>query len=160
LNEPITTVAILPGDHPLVTTETIERLVRAHEQAGTVITMATVTVPNYDGKNKIFYGYGRVLRSEDGGVRAIRELKDASDDERRIRELNCGYYCFKPAWLWGHIENLDNKNKACEFYLTDMVGIATAAGERVGAVQLKTTIEGMGVNTREELAIAERAEAR
>lgn len=155
-NDPMDALVVIPGDHPLIQTETLLSLLRAHEMGAAPITLGTVLVPTYEGDNSIFSRYGRVIRGADGIIRRVVEYKDATEDERAIREVNVSYYCFDPAWLWRHIDALENKNASQEYYLTDMVTLAFQEGSRVEGVRLASPAEGMGVNTPEELEIAER----
>jgi bifunctional UDP-N-acetylglucosamine pyrophosphorylase / glucosamine-1-phosphate N-acetyltransferase len=155
-HESASCIAVLNGDHPLITGDTVRRLVESHTASGANITITTVRVPSFEGDNKVLFGYGRVLRDAGGGVIGVKELKDATPAERTITEVNCGYYCFRPEWLWKNIEALENKNEAKEYYLTDLVGVAAKQGERINACELRSYAEAMGVNTPEELQIAER----
>jgi len=152
----IRNIIVLYGDHPLVSEETVRALVARHEEGGGAVTIATVTVPSFEGDFQAFYHYGRIIRGEEGEVQGIVELKDATDAERAVREVNPGYYCFNARWLWDNIKELENNNKAKEYYLTDMIGIAVKKGERIATTTIQNPPEGMGVNTIEELHIAEK----
>ena len=129
----IQNIIVLNGDHPFISTEMLRRLVIERESTDAPIAMATIVVPDFEGDRAGLSGFGRVVRDAAGRVRAIVELKDADPETRRIREVNPNYYCFKPAWLWDHINKITNTNAAGEFYITDLVGIAAAEGGRVGA---------------------------
>jgi bifunctional UDP-N-acetylglucosamine pyrophosphorylase/glucosamine-1-phosphate N-acetyltransferase len=158
IGESPTYIVVMNGDHPLVSEATIRGLIKAHAKSGAPITIATVQTPSFDGDFRILYNYGRVLRDENGNVEEVRELKDANEKERAMTEVNCGYYCFEPAWLWKHIDELENENTAKEYYITDLVHIAARHGDRIGAYVVHDPAEGMGVNTPEELEIALRHE--
>jgi bifunctional N-acetylglucosamine-1-phosphate-uridyltransferase/glucosamine-1-phosphate-acetyltransferase GlmU-like protein len=112
-------------------------------------------VPNYDDRNSVFSGYGRVIRDRDGSVHKIIEFKDASDDERKILEVNPSYYCFDAKWLWQNISKLQNKNAAHEFYLTDIVQLARDQNKKVVASQISNIDECLGINTPEQLKMVE-----
>lgn len=151
-------VIVVPGDAPLLKTETLEQLLEQCKNAGTALSLAAAFVPNFEGMYLGFEKGGRILRNqEDGGVRGIVEWKDASEKERKIQEVNAGFYCFRADFLWENIDKLESANAANEFYLTDLIALAVNAGEKVCAVVLANPLEGLGVNTEEELFAAERA---
>jgi bifunctional UDP-N-acetylglucosamine pyrophosphorylase/glucosamine-1-phosphate N-acetyltransferase len=146
------TVLVLNGDVPLVRSETLRRLVRA---AGKGIAIATCDLSDPDG-------YGRVVRDDRGGkpggrVLRIVEEKDATPKERAIREWYAGFLAGNASRLAGWLARVANRNAQKEYYLTDVIGIAAAAGAPVSAVKALEPREMAGVNSREELAILERA---
>ncbi len=152
----ISEIVVLYGDHPLISEETVRSLIAAHaSKPGTVITMATIRVPDFAGPWVIFERFGRILRNPQGEVCGIREWKDATEKEREIHEVNPGYYCFNAQWLWENIDSLKNENASYEYYLTDLVSLAVRDGKSIEAMFVKDPHEGMGVNTQEELVIAE-----
>jgi bifunctional UDP-N-acetylglucosamine pyrophosphorylase/glucosamine-1-phosphate N-acetyltransferase len=150
-------VIVVPGDAPLLKTETLEKLLEECKKNNTTISLAVASVPNFDGIYAGFERGGRILRNETGGAQAIIEWKDASGGERNIREINAGFYCFRADFLWENIEKLESANATKELYLTDLIALAVNAGEKVSAVVLENPLEGLGVNTQEELAAAEKA---
>ncbi len=150
-------IIVVPGDAPLLKTETLRQLLEECFGTHSAISLAVASVPNFEGIYAGFERGGRILRNEAGGVRGIVEWKDASEDERALREINAGFYCFRADFLWGNIEKLKSENAAKELYLTDLIALAVNAGEKVAAVILKNPLEGLGVNTQEELAAAEKA---
>lgn len=139
------TVVVLSGDVPLIRAETLKKLIDAHTSARAACTILTVRLENPTG-------YGRVLRTEAGGFTKIVEQKDASDDERQIREINAGVYCFESAGLLKALAEIKPNNKQGEYYLTDVPAILTGKGEQVGIYQHNDAREVSGVNTRAELA--------
>jgi bifunctional UDP-N-acetylglucosamine pyrophosphorylase/glucosamine-1-phosphate N-acetyltransferase len=141
-------VLILSGDAPLITEEVLSRLAETREQSGSALAFLTVTLDDPTG-------YGRVVRDPGGKPARIVEEKDASAEQRRIREVNAGFYCADPAFLWEALGQVDNKNRQKELYLTDLVAMA-AAGPGVVAVEARPS-EAAGVNDRAELARARRA---
>jgi bifunctional UDP-N-acetylglucosamine pyrophosphorylase/glucosamine-1-phosphate N-acetyltransferase len=155
VNEPYRNIVVIPGDAPFVSAGLIRGLVAAREKNDAAVALATAVPPDFSGPHRVFWGFGRIIRSADGGVQRIVELKDATEEEQRIPEVNCGYYCFRPSWLWEYLEQLDDKNAAREFYLTDMVSIAVRGGERAIAVPMRRLDEGFAPNTPEELAHAD-----
>ena len=146
------TVLVLNGDVPLVRAETLRKLVRI---AGKGIAIATSDLSDPTG-------YGRVVRETKDGkapgrVLRIVEQKDATPKERLIREWYAGFLAGNASRLAGWLAKVANRNTQKEYYLTDVIGIAAAAGAPVSAVKATDPREVDGVNSREELAILERA---
>ena len=141
------TVLVLNGDAPLVRVETLRKLVRA---AGKGIAIATSDLSDPTG-------YGRVVRDAKGRVQRIVEQKDAKRAELAIREWYAGFLAGNASRLAGWLAKVANRNAQKEYYLTDLIGIAAAAGAPVSAVKATERMEVAGVNSREELAILERA---
>ncbi|MBI2120290.1 MAG: NTP transferase domain-containing protein [Parcubacteria group bacterium] len=148
-------ILVVPGDAPLIKTQTLERLLEECASTGAALSLAVAVVPDFTGVSAGFERGGRILRNDAGDVRGIIEWKDASGEEREIREINAGFYCFRADFLWNNIEKLESANAAKEIYLTDIVALAAAVGEKIRAVVLDDPLEGLGVNTQEELAAAE-----
>lgn len=155
-NEGFERIIVLPGDHPLLNEETVLRLVAAHKRSGAVLTLSTGLVVSFDGDFSVFYNFGRIVRGGDGQIARIVELKDATDTEKKITEVNLGYYCFQADWLWQNIDKLQNNNQAKEYYLTDLVGLAREQGKKIQAHLVDNIIEGFGVNTPEQLEVVEK----
>ncbi|WP_123661701.1 bifunctional UDP-N-acetylglucosamine diphosphorylase/glucosamine-1-phosphate N-acetyltransferase GlmU [Actinocorallia herbida] len=143
------TVVVTNGDHPLITGETLQGLIAAHERDGNAVTVMTTEVPDPTG-------YGRVLRGLDGAVTGIVEHKDATEGQRAIAEINVGMYAFDGALLDGALKRLTTDNAGGEEYLTDVLGILRGDGHRVGASVVADWIETQGVNDRVQLAAARR----
>ncbi len=141
------TVIALYGDTPLITGEALRRLLTHHATTQPAITLLTCHLDNP-------YGYGRIIRRDDGTVQAIVEEAAANDEQKAIREINPGFYCFREDWLWPHLEQIPLNPKG-EYYLTDLVEIAVAGGERVEAIVTEDASEVLGVNDRVQLAEAE-----
>jgi bifunctional UDP-N-acetylglucosamine pyrophosphorylase/glucosamine-1-phosphate N-acetyltransferase len=144
------TVLVLYGDHPMIQGTTIRQLVEAHEQSGSVVTMATFTVPDFNEWRAGFYDFGRVLRDANGAITGSVEKKDATPEQLAITELNPCYFCFSAPWLWEHLAKLKNANAQQEYYLTDVVAMAVAEGKVIGSVTIEPK-EALGVNTVEQL---------
>lgn len=130
---------VLYGDVPLLSKETIEMLRNEHEEKNNQVTVLTFITENPAG-------YGRIVRT-DGKIRIVED-KDASEEEKKINEVNSGIYIFSGKFLLENIENLKNNNAQGEYYLTDLVGMA----ERVSTVLLEDILEVSGVNDRVQLA--------
>jgi bifunctional UDP-N-acetylglucosamine pyrophosphorylase/glucosamine-1-phosphate N-acetyltransferase len=143
------TVLLLPGDAPLLRTETVHRLVEQHRSSGAVATLLTAVLPDPTG-------YGRVLRDAAGGVTAVVEHRDATDEQREVAEINTSVYAFEAGPLRDALSRLSPANSQGEEYLTDVVGLFVAAGLPVGALVADAT-ETAGVNDRAQLAAAHRA---
>jgi bifunctional UDP-N-acetylglucosamine pyrophosphorylase/glucosamine-1-phosphate N-acetyltransferase len=142
---------ILNGDTPLLREATVRELLRVHEAEGAAITILTAVLDDPSG-------YGRVVRARSAGgdISRIVEDRDATVEEQSIREINVGTYVVDGAFLFDALEKLDPSNAQGEYYLTDIIHIAVARGRRVAAVVLDNPQEGLGVNTRQQLAEAER----
>jgi len=132
---------ILPGDMPLVRSRTLNQLLAI--EADLSILSFTADDPT---------GYGRILRGVDGLVTAIREEKDASDEERGVREVNSGVLAARADELTNWLEQIDRSNAQGEYYLTDCIGIAAARKRRVQAWIADTADELLGANDRSQLA--------
>jgi bifunctional UDP-N-acetylglucosamine pyrophosphorylase / glucosamine-1-phosphate N-acetyltransferase len=137
-------VLLLYGDVPLVRSATLERLVTHHLESGAA---ATVLTAQFDDPT----GYGRIVRT-DGRISAIVEQKDATEEQRAIREINSGIYVFDLAPLFGAIRAIGSTNAQGEYYLTDLVGIYRERGLIFETVGLGDPTEIVGVNSRRELA--------
>ena len=138
-------VLILSGDVPLTRRETLQRLLDEHAQSGNALTLLTMRLSD-PGM------YGRIVRDGNGAVQRIVEAKDASDDEKRIDEVNAGIYVFDGAHLFDNLRNLSTNNAQGEYYLTDLLHALRERGHRVGAVIAADPIEALGVNSRADLA--------
>lgn len=140
-------VLILCGDTPLITSETIQNTIRYHKENGNSATVITADLDNPSG-------YGRIIRDKSGNVQKIVEHKDASLDERNIKEVNSGMYCFNISSLVGALKELDNNNSQGEYYLTDTLEILIKKGMKVGAVKVGDENEILGINDRVQLSQA------
>ena len=105
-------------------------------------------------------GYGRVIRSADGKVSKIVEQKDGTSQELAVNEVNAGIYCFELPELWELLHRIGNNNAQGEYYLTDIIGMLVADGKTVSAVAAEDYRETLGVNSRLQLAQAEKNFAR
>lgn len=143
------TTLVICGDTPLLTTDTLEKLMAHHEESGAKATVLTAHAENP-------FGYGRVIRSEEGAVSKIVEQKDASEEEQAVQEINTGTYCFDNRALFGALEKVDNNNSQGEYYLPDVMEILKDQSELISAYQLEDKSEALGVNDRVALAEASR----
>jgi bifunctional UDP-N-acetylglucosamine pyrophosphorylase/glucosamine-1-phosphate N-acetyltransferase len=138
---------IVSGDHPLLTSALLERLVAEHAKSGAAATVLSFEPPDPRA-------YGRIVRNGDGGLRAIVEAADADPEELAIDEVNSSIYVFRPDKLWRALDRLEPANAQGELYLTDAVRHLVEDGERVGVFRAPEAQEVEGVNTRAELAEA------
>ena len=140
---------LLYGDCPLLSASTIARLVKAQQQSGFAATLITTMLDQPDG-------YGRIVRAPDDSVAAIVEQKAATEEQKKIREINSGIYCIDSQLLWQFVGKLTPNPASGEIYLTDIVELLRAAGHRVAALVLDDPSEILGINQRIELAEADR----
>ncbi len=143
------TVLILPGDTPLLRPETVAMLVSAHNESGAAATLLTAVMDDASG-------YGRVIRDKHSMVASVIEHKDATPDQRAIREINTGIYAFRRDLLGPALRKLSPDNAQGEYYLTDVISLLRSAGYPIGGVVVDNATEVQGVNDRYQLAMAER----
>jgi bifunctional UDP-N-acetylglucosamine pyrophosphorylase / glucosamine-1-phosphate N-acetyltransferase len=138
-------VLVLSGDSPLLTPELLEGLIAKHRES-----RAAATVLTFEPVRPL--PYGRILRDDEGNVRAIVEEGDATEQERAIRELNSSTYVFDARELWGALDALKPDNVQGELYLTDTVRALAEAGKPVATYKSDDPEAPVGINTRVELA--------
>jgi bifunctional UDP-N-acetylglucosamine pyrophosphorylase/glucosamine-1-phosphate N-acetyltransferase len=142
-------VLICCGDTPLLTTLTLHMFLTNHLKSNNDLSVLSMLLEEPAS-------YGRIVRNSAGEVSGIVEAKDATGEEKAIREVNTGIYCARAALLQGVIPEISNTNAQGEYYLTDMVKLAVERGWKVQAMAGSDPTEFLGVNTNEELAAAER----
>jgi len=140
---------VLYGDTPLLSAATLLRLRDTQADSDSAATLITTELADPTG-------YGRVILDKNGNVTAIVEEKACTAAQKEIRLINSGIYCFRSELLWKHIGEIQPNNPAREFYLTDMAEILARHGHRVGALHVADPSELLGINTRIELADADR----
>jgi bifunctional UDP-N-acetylglucosamine pyrophosphorylase/glucosamine-1-phosphate N-acetyltransferase len=136
---------LLPGDAPLIRTETLAALVRSHQETGAAATILSAEI-EYPA------GYGRIVRNDDGSVAAIVEDSALKDEQRAIREINSSIYCFSLEKLWPCLGSLKPQNVHKELYLTDAIAVLRQKGDNVQAILAADPDEVLGCNTRADLA--------
>lgn len=137
---------VLPGDTPLVDSQTLQKLIAHHRRSGASATMLSAILPHDAGM------YGRVLRDAQGKVLGIVEAKDATPEQLAGREINTSIYCFHAPTLFAALEHIRPDNAQGEYYLTDVIGLLVAQGKVVEAVVADDWQVTLGVNNRVELA--------
>jgi bifunctional UDP-N-acetylglucosamine pyrophosphorylase/glucosamine-1-phosphate N-acetyltransferase len=147
--EPSDFVMVLYGDTPLLSAATLTRLRDAQMKSDAAATLITTSLEDP-------YGYGRVIVDANGSVTSIVEQKSCTPEQAAIRLINSGIYCFRADLLWSHLSEVHPDNPAREYYLTDMAAILSGHGHRVQALHVTDSSELLGINTRMELADADR----
>ncbi|MBV9939361.1 MAG: bifunctional UDP-N-acetylglucosamine diphosphorylase/glucosamine-1-phosphate N-acetyltransferase GlmU [Acidobacteriaceae bacterium] len=139
---------ILNGDGPLLRPPTLQALLQesSGSDGGSIVTTEVADAT----------GYGRIVRDPDGTVAAIVEQKASTPEQLQIREINPGVYCFNAGLFWQYIEEIKPDNPAKEYYLTDMVAIMKRHGHSITPLLVKDETELLGINTRVELAVADK----
>jgi len=140
------TILVCYGDTPLIRSEVLAQLVAEHYKQRAAISFLTAQADALSD-------YGRIMRDAHGRVREIVEMKRATQEQKRITEVNAGVYCFDHAWLWANLEKLP-RNSTGEYYLTDLIAVASSQ-EQVIATVAGSLDETMGINDRVQLATAE-----
>jgi len=141
-------VLIVCGDTPLLQVETLDELVAKHRQSDSDVTVLTAN-PNNP------FGYGRIVRDDNGHLSSIVEEKDATQEQRQISEVSSGIYCVRYDVLFELLHAIGNRNTQGEYYLPDIVPLALNAGQSVDAVMMGDADEMLGVNDRVHLAHVE-----
>jgi bifunctional UDP-N-acetylglucosamine pyrophosphorylase/glucosamine-1-phosphate N-acetyltransferase len=138
-------LVILSGDVPLLKPETLERFIGEHRSSGAACSILSVRLENPTG-------YGRIVRDSNDGFARIVEQRDATEEERKLREINSGIYCFDGAKLLAALNRVKPTNTQGEFYLTDVAEILIKQDEKVNVHLHGDAREVSGINTRAELA--------
>lgn len=141
------TTIVVCGDTPLITSKTFEKLFEYHERSGAKATILTTNITDPTG-------YGRVIRGETGDVERIVEHKDASDEEKTVKEINTGTYCFDNEALFSALKKVNNDNAQQEYYLPDVIEILKSQNEKVTAFITDDEKETIGINDRVALSHA------
>ncbi|HZU68269.1 MAG TPA: bifunctional UDP-N-acetylglucosamine diphosphorylase/glucosamine-1-phosphate N-acetyltransferase GlmU [Ktedonobacteraceae bacterium] len=139
-------VLVCYGDTPLISNEILARILIEHfKQRATITFLTSITDLPSD--------FGRIIRDDQDQAREIVEVKRATEEQKRIREVNSGVYCFDRSWLWPALHNLP-RNPSGEYYLTDLVAIASSQQRTIITVS-GSLDETMGINDRVQLAAVE-----
>ena len=141
-------LVVLYGDCPLLSADTIDRLLRQHAQTGVAATVITALLDDPTG-------YGRMILDAEGNCLAIVEQKAATPAQLAVCEINSGIYCFDAALVWRHLPEIKPNAVSGELYLTDMVEILRHHGHDIKTLRVADPAEILGINTRVELAEAD-----
>ena len=142
-------LVVLYGDCPLLSVETIRNLLERHQSTGAAATVVTALLDDPTG-------YGRMLLDAEGNCLAIVEQKAATPEQLKVRAINSGIYCFDAKLLWQHLDEITPNAASGELYLTDMIEILRRHGHQVKTLRVADPAEILGINTRVELAQADR----
>jgi UDP-N-acetylglucosamine pyrophosphorylase len=145
-------VLVLSGDVPLLSRATTQSLVEHHRMQGATATVLTAMLPDATG-------YGRIIRNDQGDVTAIAEHKDATEEQRRIREINSGIYVFDKVRLFDGLQHITPSNVQHEYYLPDVFEYFWRNNLRVSALAAGDPLEIQGINTPQQLEGARTAMA-
>ena len=141
------TILILCGDVPLLRASTIRELMDRHRASGAALTVLTTLLEDP-------FGYGRIVKDAGGNVLGIVEHRDATEEQRKIREINTGIYCAENPFLFEAVSEIGNDNAQREYYFTDIFAIACRKGVRTATVIAPDPGEVMGINSPDDLARA------
>lgn len=142
------TALILCGDTPLLDGEELKKFCDAHKASGAAATVLTAIMDDP-------FGYGRIVRDAKGNVQGIVEQKDATEEQKAIKEINTGIYCMECPQMFDVLATLTNDNAQGEYYLTDVLQKLNEAGAKVGGVSTADSDMVMGINSRKQLSVAE-----
>ncbi len=142
------TAMILCGDTPLLDGAELKKFYEAHKASGASATVLTAVMDNP-------FGYGRIVRDAAGNVQGIVEQKDATEEQKLIKEINTGIYCLECPLMFDVLATLTCNNAQGEYYLTDVLAKLNAAGKKVGGVITEDSDMVMGINSRKQLSVAE-----
>lgn len=137
---------VVCGDTPLISIDTLKQMVEMHNTQKPAITMMTLMITE-PGK------YGRILRDKNGNVTAIREAKDCTEEELKVKEINLGVYLFDSDFLFENVFKLEPNNKQKEYYITDLIEMAAKQGKKVITCIEKDETSTLGINSRQHLAL-------
>ncbi len=142
-------VVVLCGDAPLISKDSLGGIMNTSSKPGIDAAVVTMKMENPAG-------YGRIIKDSIGKVIKIVEEKDSTEDEKKIKEINTGMYCFNIADLFSSLDKVSNNNVQREYYLTDVIDILNKNNKKVIPIILKDSFSGIGINSRVDLAVAEK----
>ncbi|MBN2543066.1 NTP transferase domain-containing protein [bacterium] len=140
-------VAVVCGDAPFISLDTINKLLEIHKNTKARATLLTAFFDNPSS-------YGRIVRGPGGEVLQIVEYKDCTEEQRKIKEINSGTYIFSKEHLLKTIRRIDSDNIQGEYYLTDIIELLRGDGERISALSVEDNREVMGINSLQDLEAA------
>lgn len=145
-------IVILFADQPFVSGATIKEIVSVKKDSKNPLSIATALIDDENLFKNQFHGFGRIIRDINGDIEAIIESKDATENQKEIREVNPAYFCCDVPWVTHALSGLQNNNAQGEYYLTDLVNMAFLESGSIDSVQINER-EALGANTPEQLEI-------
>lgn len=147
-------IIVLNGDMPFTSKESLLKVIELHNNTQAKLTMLPCVLPSFENDYSHFLSYGRIIRDEQSGdITKIQEYKDCTDEQKQITEVNPGSYMFNSEWLWSKLDKIGHHNSQDEFYLTDIVEIAIADGQKIQSLPIAPE-EIYGINTPDDLIYA------
>jgi len=143
-------VLILCSDMPFWKAKTFKKLIKEHQKSKAVLSLVSVIF-----ENPSFFQYGRILRDKKGKVLGIIEEKEATSEQKKIKECNPACYLIKTGWLFKNLSKI-KKSSCGEYYLTDILGLAVSQDKKINVVPTSDWKEAIGINTKEQLEYAEK----
>ena len=148
-------IVVLYGDQPFTTSDTINKLIEKQVGMNKKIVMATVELEDFQDWRSNFLEFSRVKRDKNRKILKTVEYKDATEEEKKVKEVNPCYFCFDAQFLWQELEKLNNQNSQKEYYLNDVLKSAVEEGIEIETIKIDPK-EALGANSKEELEILER----
>lgn len=140
------------GDHMMYyNDDVVEKLINAHQDPETAVSIVTT---NHSDPSSL--AWGRIIRNSENNVVEIIEQKDATEEQRKVTELNAGFYCFNYAFLQNNLKKIKKSPVTGEYYINEFMSLAVNIGRKVKAITVPFTSVGFGINTREELEKSQR----
>ena len=155
-NKDCDTILVISADQPHISKETILKILERHKNKKPAVTIGTVLLPDFNDWRAGIVCLGRIIRNKKGEVIKNVEYKDATEEEKKITEINPAMYAFDKDWLWKNIPKLNKQNAQGEYYLTDLIRIAKEQGRGVEAVPVTDILEGLQPNCKAELETLEK----
>lgn len=142
-------ILVLYGDHPFIQKESLQRMADLFEKEQPVLVQSFLNIPDFEGEREIFRSFGRLVRDADGLLQKIVEYKNASPEEREIREVNSGICAIDVAWLAEALPQIQANPLTGEYYLTELVSLACDAGKKITTAEVSLQ-DALGVNSPED----------
>jgi bifunctional UDP-N-acetylglucosamine pyrophosphorylase/glucosamine-1-phosphate N-acetyltransferase len=147
-------ILVLYADQPFVSKETIKKIIHLKKYSQNSLTIATACIEDDELFREQFFNFGRILRDPAGHIKSIIESKDATDEQKEVREVNPAYFCCDVPWVISSLKSLKNNNAQGEYYLTDLVNITFKESHYIDSIQINQK-EALGANTQEQLQVLE-----
>ena len=146
-------IMVFYGDTAFIKSDSIRKMIKRHLESGAMVTFATALVPNFENQYQPLLYFGRIIK--EGNKVFNKEYKDATEQERATKEVNVGCYIFNAAWLWKNIEKIDNNNAQKEYYINDLIKIASEQDDPIETVKIDPN-EALAANSKEDLELLEK----